>query len=164
MTSLEIKNYLNENDIKNLYKKFVKCFEILDEWEEQLIEGDLLDEYNLKKCGEQATGIYGKLSVVTNALESYKERIERNTEAEHYRKIEKVKTIDTSVAKAEARNAINDLREYFGDFKAYLDTAEKIMYFSQSRLKRETVIKTGKGIDYNGEVPVNNNNQPKWDA
>lgn len=173
MTSKDIKQYLEEFGVEKLYKKFIKYFEILDQWDEKLISGDLLNEYELKFCGEQATGIYGKLSVVVNALESYKERIERNKEAEYYRKNEKVKTTDTSVAKAEARAAINDLRDYYGDFKAYLDTAEKIMYFSQSRLKRETVIKGGKGVDWTGEVPndqnftdedfLNKNTEKAWD-
>jgi hypothetical protein len=160
MTSREIKEFLQTNTVEKLYKLYLKHFKILDEWDDKLIEGDLLNEYEVKKCGEQATGIYGKLSVVVNALESYKERIERNTEANYYRKVEKVKTTDTSVAKAEARDAINDLRDYFGDFKAYLDTAEKIMYFSQSRLKRETIVKGGKGVDATGDV--NNAEERTW--
>lgn len=156
MTSKDIKRYIDDIGIDKLYKKFENCFVLLDEWENKLIEGDLLDEYELKHIGEVAVGIYGKLSPIVNALESYKERVERNTEYSYLNSLEKVKTTDTSIAKAKARDAINDVREWFGDFKAYLDSAEKVMYFSQSRLKRETVQKSGKGVDYTGEAPYEN--------
>jgi hypothetical protein len=139
----DIQRYKAIHRVDKLYKKFSNYFIKLDEWEEKLIDGDLLSEYELKHVGEVATGIYGKLSPVVNALESLKERVERNTEYSYLNSLEKIKTTDTSVAKAKARDAINYL----------MDSAEKIMYFSQSRLKRETVEKTGKHVDYTGEVP-----------
>lgn len=153
MVSKDIKIYIEKLGVDKLYKRYDKYFKRLDEWDDKLIEGDLLNEYELKSCGELATGVYGKLSVVVNALESYKERVERNTEYKYLNDLETRKTTDTSMAKAKARAAINDYRDYYGDFKAYLDTAEKIMYFSQSRLKRETNEKTGKRVDHTGEVP-----------
>ena len=151
MTSKDIKRYIEDIGIDRLYKKVEKYFNLLDEWEDKLISGDLLNEYELKYMGEVATGVYGKLSPIVNALESYKERVERNTEFVYLNSCEKIKTTDTALAKAKARDAINDYRDYYGDFKAYLDSAEKIIYCSQSRLKHETVEKKGKGVDYVNE-------------
>jgi hypothetical protein len=154
MTSKDILNYIEKEGVDKLYKKVEKCFLIIDDWSDILIQGDLLDENELALIIDQSTGVYGKLCVIVNALESYKERKEYNGEAQFLRKCEKVRTQDASQAKCESRASVSDIRDYLGDFKGYLLAAQQNIVSAQSRLKRLTVEKGARGIDFTGEVPV----------
>jgi hypothetical protein len=155
MTSKEIYDYLQtEKGIKELYKKYEKCFEIVDKWSDVYISGDLLDENELAFSLDQNTGVYSKLCIVVNVLESYMERILNNTESTYYDSIEKVKTQDTSIAKSRARTAVGNIRDYLANFKSYFLASQQIIVSAQSRLKRLTVEKGAKKIDYTGETPI----------
>jgi hypothetical protein len=152
MTSKEVYQFLESNSVKNLYDKYTNVFNMIDKWEEIFIRGDLLNEYELSLVVDQATGCFGKLSHVLNGLESYFERKLNNTESKHYKSLEAVRAQDTSVAKSFARDSVSDVRDYVGDFKSYLDTAAQMIVSAQSRMKRLSVEKGGRGVDYTGET------------
>jgi hypothetical protein len=151
MTSKEIYAYLETEGIKKLYDKYINIFNMIDKWEETFLRGNLLDEYELALVVDQATGCFGKLSHAVNALESYFERKLSNTESKHYRSLESVKAQDTSVAKSFSRDAVSDIRDYVGDFKSYLDTSAQMIVSAQSRMKRLSVEKGGRGVDFTGD-------------
>ena len=154
MTSKEVIQYIEKEGIDKLYKKYLKCFELIDRWSDIFIEGDLLNENELALALDQSTGIFAKLCSVVNALEAYKERREYDAEAKFYNTLDKVRTQDTSIAKANARASVSDIREYIADFKSYLTAAQQNITTSQSRLKRLTVEKGAKGVDFTGETPI----------
>jgi hypothetical protein len=156
MVSKEIYEYLANNKIDQLYKIFKPCFDIIDKWGETFIRGNLLDENELAFALDQATGVFSKLCPIVNALDSYMERILNNEESKYYQSLEKVRTQDTSIGKAQARAKVSDVRDYLSDFKSYLLAAQQNIVSAQSRLKRLTVEKGAKYIDRTGEVPVDN--------
>lgn len=153
MTSKEIYEYLqSDKGIAELYKKTEKCFAIIDNWSETFITGDLLDENQLSHALDQSTGVYAKLCPIVNALESYMERILNNEESKFYQSQEKVRTQDTSQAKALARSKVSDVRDYIADFRSYLLAAQQNIVSAQSRLKRLVAEGSAKGIAHYGEV------------
>jgi len=154
MTSKEIYNYLQQNKVDQLYKIFAKSFAWIDEWSEKMLTGDLLDENELAYMLDKSTAIYAKLCSVVNALESYMERVLNNEESKFYQAQEKVRTQDTSQAKALARSKVSDVRDYLADFKSYFLASQQMIVSAQSRLKRLTIDKGARGIDYTGEIPV----------
>jgi len=154
MTSKEVIQYIEKEGIDKLYKKYLKCFELIDQWSDTFIEGDLLNENELALVLDQSTGIFAKLCSVVNALEAYKDRQEYNAEAKFYNTLDKVRTQDISIAKANARVSISDIREYIADFKSYWIAAQQNITTAQSRLKRLTVEKGAKGVDFTGETPI----------
>jgi len=166
MTSKEIYEYVANNNVKELYKKFITAFGWIDEWSDKLINSDLLNEYELSFMLDKSTGIYSKLSPVVSALESYVERVINNEEAHYYNSQEKVKSVDPSVAKANARAKASDLRDYLADFKGYFIASQQMICSAQSRLKRLTIEKGAKGIDFTGDtsnVPQETEDERNWD-
>ena len=157
MTSADVYGYIKNNNVKELYKIFKPSFDWVDKWADTLIHGDVLDENELAFMIDKSTGIFAKLSPVVNALESYVDRGLYNEESKFYSSIEKIRTQDTAVAKANARAIVSDVRDYLGDFKGYMVGATQMICSAQSRIKRLTVEKGAKGIAYTGEVPVNSN-------
>ena len=154
MVSNEIIQFIKDDKVAQLYKKFEKSFNIIDTWADTFIDGNLLCEQELAYCLDQSTGIYSKLSPVVNALESYIARLEYNKEADGYKSAEKLNAPAVSLAKAEARAFVSDVRDYLGDFKGYYDGAKQNICSAQSRLKRLVVEKGAKKAGYTGEVPV----------
>ena len=154
MTSREIYVIIETKKITDLYKKFKVVFDWVDQQSDVLIKGDLLDEQELAFMIDKATGCYAKLTPVVNALESYVDRKLANKEASYYKELEKIRTQDTAVAKANARDSIGDVRDYLGDFKAYHDASSQMICSAQSRLKRLTVEKGARGVDFTGETSV----------
>lgn len=154
MTSKEIINYIIENKVEQLYKKFETSFQWIDKWSEKLITGDLLDENELAYMIDRATGVFSQLCSVVNAIESYMERILNNEESKYYQSQTKVRTQDTSIGKANARAKVSDVRDYLSDFRSYFLAAQQMIVSAQSRLKRLTVEKGAKNVDFTGEVPI----------
>jgi len=154
MVSKEIYEYLETKKVDKLYKIFAKSFTWVDEWSEKMLTGDLLDENELAYMLDKSTSIYSKLCSVVNALESYMERILNNEESKFYQSQEKVRTQDTSQAKALARSKVSDIRDYLADFKSYFLASQQMIVSAQSRLKRLTVEKGARKVGYTGEVPV----------
>lgn len=163
MVSKEIYDLIQQNNVKELYKKFIKAFEFIDEWSDKLIEGDLLDENELAYILDRATGVYAKLSPVVSALESYFERILNNEEASYYNAQEKIKSADPAVAKANARAKASDLRDYLADFRGYFIASQQMICSAQSRLKRLNVEGGAKGVGFYGEKPIDNEPNEGWD-
>lgn len=158
MTSKEVVQFIKDDKVSQLYTKFKKCFDIIDNWSDTCIEGDLLDENQLATIIDQNTGIHAKLIPIVNAFESYLARIENNGEDAFYKAIldkkEKVNAQAVSMAKAESRSNASDVREWLGDFKAYLEGAKQNICSAQSRLKRLVVDKGAKKVGYTGEAPI----------
>jgi hypothetical protein len=63
---------------------------------------------------------------------------------------------DQNSCKAKARSKVSDLRRYASDFTRYSYSAQNTVTVAQSRLKRLTVEKGNKGVDFCGETPINN--------
>jgi len=155
MTSRQLKELLStEKGISELYKINLKYFEKIDECAELYVNSDLLDEYNLAHSMDVLSGCYAKLNPIAGALESILCENEYGTEVREYSKLEAVKTTDTSIIKAKARNSVKDLRNYLADFSRYCQSAQALVITAQSRLKRLTVAKGLAGVDYTGEVPI----------
>ena len=130
------------------------------EWAEKLTDGDLLNEYELSQCMERLTGCLMKLGSTAGALEALKEEIEHNSEVKQYGDLDKIKTQDTAVVKANARNDVSKIRKWATDFRNYFYSAQSAVVTAQSRLKRLTVEKGAKKVDYCGEAPIDKNDEP----
>lgn len=159
MNSFQVKKLLDENKIAELYKSFEKAFELVDTWAERFTQGDLLTEYELAHSMDQLSGVYAKLNPVAGALESLLLETEYDTEVKEYNILETgegVKTKDSSIVKAKARNSVASLRRFTADFSRYCQSANSLIITAQSRLKRLTVEKSAKKLDYTGEVPQQN--------
>lgn len=143
-----------EKGVEKLYSIHIKYFELVDTWADRLTEGDILDEYELSQCMEQLTGALMKLGTVAGALEALKEEMEHNKEVKEFGALEKVKTQDTSIVKAMARDYVSKIRKWATDFRNYFYSAQSAVVTAQSRLKRLTVEKGAKKVDFTGETPV----------
>lgn len=157
MRSKEVYEYIQTNKVENLYKKMESCFELIDTWSDRLVQENLLDEYELSHCMDVSTGVYAKLASVVGALDAYMNNLEYNTELKEYNEVmkaneNKVKTTDTPIVKAKARSAVSDVRGWLSDFQNYLNSAEKIILTCQSRIKRLTLEKTARGVDWTGDA------------
>lgn len=153
MTSLEVYNYLKVEGIDKLYKKFEKYFTEVDTWADRFATGDLLNEYELSQALDRLTGIYMRFHIIAEAIDSYKTNQELNFKVMAFKEAEangKKPTI--SQIEEEARNSTKDLRTYRGDFLNYSESAEKGIITCQARLKRQSVEKGAKGVDFTGDV------------
>lgn len=162
MTSRDINKLIKEGEkgVTELYKLHIKYFNLVDEWADRLTDGDLLDEYELSQAMERLTGCLMKLGTVAGALEALKEEMEHNAEVKGYGAIEKIRTQDTAVVKATARDEVSKIRKWATDFRNYFYSAQSAVVTTQSRLKRLTVEKGAKKVDYTGERPVEENKEP----
>lgn len=159
MISKDVKRYIDENKIEDLYKLFIKVFDLIDTWAERFTQGDLLTEYELAHSMDVLSGCYGKLNSVAGALESILAESEHNVEVTEYNKLgDKCRTQDGSIVRAKARHSVADLRRFHSDFSRYCQSASILTVTAQSRLKRLTVEKTAKRLDHTGEVPNQNTN------
>ncbi len=156
MLSRNVNKLIKEGDkgVKELYKNHIKYFELIDEWADRLTDGDLLDEYELSQCMERLTGCLMKLGSTAGALEALMAEKEHNEEVKGYGSYEKLKAQDVSVVKADARDSVSKIRKWATDFRNYFYSAQSSVVTAQSRLKRLTVTKGAKQVDYCGETPV----------
>jgi len=152
MTSKDIERYVEVEGLDKLLVKFVNCYTMLDKWSDTFIKGDLLNEFELSLALDQSTGCFAKLVIAVNGLEAYMERKLYNVESKHYKSLENVRTQDTSVAKANARDSISDIREHLANYRAYMMAAQQNIVSAQSRLKRLTTEKGARGVDNTGET------------
>lgn len=165
MTSKDIIEYVeNTNNITNLYKKFKTYFDLVDYWNEQFASGDLLDENQLNFAMEKLTGCYGKFIIVGNAIDAYKTNQELSYKANAFATCEGKPNV--SQINELARETTKNLRSIRADFLNYAEASNKGITTCQSRLKRLSVEKGAKKIDYTGEIPIetkNNNDEIIWD-
>lgn len=153
MLSKEVKKLYDEDKIEQLYKTHEKYFALIDSWADKMIEGGILTEYELSQCMEQINGCQTKMNSVAGALEALLIEYENNNIVKEESKFEKLRVQDQNSCKAKAREAVSDLRRYASDFTRYCYSAQATVTVAQSRLKRSTVEKGNKGVDYCGEVP-----------
>lgn len=150
MTSREVINYLEKEGIDKLYKKFEGYFAKVDHWSEQFVRGDLLNEFELSLALDQLTGVYMRFNVIAMAIASYKTNKELAFIEKAFAEAEKKPVV--AQIKESARASTRDLRSFRGDFLNYAESAEKGITSAQSRLKRLTVAKGAKGVDFTGDV------------
>jgi len=156
MTSRDVNKLIKEGDkgVAELYQIHSKYFALVDTWAERLTEGDILNEYELAQCMERLTGALMKLGTVAGALEALMEEMEHNAEVKGFAELDKIKTQDTAVVKANARDYVSKIRKWATDFRNYFYSAQSAVVTAQSRLKRLTVEKGAKHVDYTGEIPI----------
>jgi len=157
MTSKEIKQLYDDEKIDEVYKKNLKYMELIDTWADKLIGGGILDEYELSLCMQQCNGCQTKLNPIAGCLESMLVEYENRYICEEESKIEKLRIQDQNSCKAKARSKVSDLRRYASDFTRYSYSAQNTVTVAQSRLKRLSVEKANKGVDYTGETPQETN-------
>ena len=151
MTSKEIKQLYDDGKIEEVYKKNLKYMELIDSWADKLIGGDILDEYELSLCMQQCNGCQTKLNPIAGCLESMLVEYENRYICEEEDKIEKLRIQDQNSCKAKARSRVSDLRRYASDFTRYSYSAQNTVTVAQSRLKRLSVEKGNKGVDFTGD-------------
>jgi len=156
MLSREINKLIQEGDkgVEKLYTLHIKYFQLIDQWSERLTNGDLLNEYEIAQCMEQMTGCLMKLGSCAGGLEAIMEEMEHNVEVKKYGEIEKIRTQDTAIVKAVARDSVSKIRKWTSDFRNYFNSAQSAVVTAQSRLKRLTVERGAKYVDYTGEIPI----------
>lgn len=153
MNSKEVLRYYKDIGIDKLYKKYEKYFNLVDKWADRMVEGDILDEFELCQCMEQLNACQTKLNTVAGALESLLVEYENNYIVEEESKFENLRMQDQNSCKAKARSRASDLRRYASDFTRYSYSCQNTVTVAQSRLKRLTIEKGNKGIDRTGETP-----------
>lgn len=154
MTSKEVKEYFDTGKIHELYAKTKKYFDVIDSWADRMVDGDILNEFELSQAMEQCNGAQTKLNPVAGALEAMAEEYENNYQIEEENKIPNLRVHDQGSCKAKARGRAGELRRYASDFTRYSYSAQNTVTVAQSRLKRLTVEKGNKGVAFSGEVPV----------
>ena len=161
MTSRDVKQYIEKEGMNKLYKKFDKYFKEVDKIADEFATGDLLDEYQLSHSLDRLTGIYARFHVIAGAIDSYKKNKELDFVVKRFDEARaNDEKINVSQIEKEARASTKDLREYRSDFLNYSESAEKAIVTCQARLKRLTVEKSAKGIDFTGDT--SNESKQGW--
>ncbi|MHA1789192.1 MAG: hypothetical protein ACTSXT_08190 [Candidatus Helarchaeota archaeon] len=161
MTSAEVKKYYDNDEMKKLYKICEKYFNRIDEWADKMIDGDLMSEYDLKYAQQQLNGCQTKLNPVAGALEALLIEYENNFIVEEESKFEKLRIQDQNSCKAVARKKVSELRRYASDFTRYVYSAQSAVTTAQSLLKRMTIEKGNKNLDFTGDKS-NTNKETDW--
>ena len=153
MTSKEVKKLLESDAGKTkLYFDHKKYFDLVDSLNTKFAEGGLFNEYELSDTMEKLTGCYGKFVIIGNAVDAYKTNRELDYIAKAF--ADATGKPNVSQIKELARSSVQQLREIRGDFLNYSEASQKGIGTCQSRLKRLTVEKGAKKIDYTGATPV----------
>ncbi len=157
MLSKEIKQLYDNGEVDKLYKINSKYFALIDEWADKLIGGDLLNEYELGQAMEQLNACQTKLNPIAGCLEAMLIEYESRYMVKEETNCEKDRIQDQNSCKVKAREKVSDLRRYAADFTRYTYSCQNTVTVAQSRLKRLSVEKGNKGVDYTGEVPQEEN-------
>lgn len=161
MTSKDVKKLYDEGKIDQLYKDYMKYFNIIDKWAETMINGNLLDEFELSQCMEQCNGCQTKVNIVAGALEALVVEYENDYFLTEEKTFTNVRVQDKDHCKAHARKEVGDLKRYASDFTRYSFSAQNTVTVAQSRLKRLSVEKGNKGVDATGDVNQNQQSSDK---
>lgn len=155
MLSKEVKELYENNKIDEIYKQHKKYFDLIDEWSDKFVNAGLLTEYDLKYAQQVLNGCQTKLNSVAGALEALLIEYENNYIVKEETKFETLRVQDQNSCKAKARKDVSDLRRYASDFTRYVNSAQNSVVTVQSLLKRQTIEKANKEVDYTGEIPIN---------
>jgi len=158
MLSGDVKKLYEEEKVDELYKKHMKYFNLIDYWADKFVDGDLLTEYDLKYAQQVLNGCQTKLNPVAGCLEAMVIQYENNYILEEEKNFETLRVQDHNHCKAYARAKTSELRRYASDFTRYVYSAQNAVVTVQSLLKRQTVEKANKGLDYTGDT---NNSEKK---
>ena len=161
MISKEIKQLYDDGKIDEIYKRNLKYFELIDSWADKLIGGDILNECELCQAMEQLNGCQTKLNPIAGCLEAMLIEYENCYIVKEEEGIEKLRMQDQNSCKAKARLKASDLRRYASDFTRYTYSCQNTVTVAQSRLKRLSVEKGNKGVDYTGETPQEEKKETK---
>lgn len=151
MTSKEVKKMYENKEIEKLYKECTKYFNLIDSWADKFIGGDLLSEYDLKYAQQQLNACQTKLNPIAGALEALLIEYENNYMLKEEKTFDKIRIQDKDHCKAFGRFEASDLRRYASDFTRYVYSAQSAVITVQSLLKRQSIEKGNKGIDFTGE-------------
>src|SRR6185295_15062414 len=158
MRSKEIKELYDAGKIEEIYKSHLKYFQIIDDWAEKMTAGNILNEYELSLCMEQCNGCQSKLNPIAGCLEAMAEEYSYNYQIKEEAAFPTLRVQDQNSCKAKARSKAGDLARFASDFTRYSYSAQQTVVVAQSRLKRLTVEKSNKAVDFTGEVPLINEN------
>ena len=152
MIPKQIKELILEKDGKEkVFKTYLKTFELVDKYADDLEGKDLFTEYELKDAQQKLTGAYVKLYVVGITADTMKINSELNYYDREVARLNKEKQkVNVSQLKEQGRAQSNDLREIRNTFSSYADACEKAIITCQSLLKRQTNEKGAKGVDFTG--------------
>jgi hypothetical protein len=153
MVSKDVINYLEVEGVQKLYKKFEPYFQKVDKWSEEFARGSLLNEYELSAALDELTGVFMRFHIIAEAIDSHKtnKELDFKVKAFNHANAENKKPTISQIEE-EARNSTKELRTYRGDFLNYSESAEKGIITCQARLKRQSVEKGAKGVDFTGDV------------
>ena len=151
MLSKQVKKLYEDGKINELYKYAQPYFNKIDELADKFL-GDLLSEYDLKYAQQVLNGCSTKLNVIAGCLEALLVEYENNYIIKEESKIEKLRIQDQNSCKAMARSKVSDLRRYASDFTRYVYSAQNAVITVQSLLKRQTIEKGNKGVDFTGDT------------
>jgi len=152
MTSAEVKKMYDDGKIEQLFKDYKKYFDLIDSWAMKMIDGDLMSEYDLKYAMQQINGCQTKLNTIAGALESMIIEYENDYYLQEEKKFKNLRIQDKDHCKAVARKKVSDIRRYASDFSRYVNSAQNAVVTAQSLLKRQTIEKSNKGIDFTGDT------------
>ena len=162
MNSKYVKNIYESKEIDKLYKEYQKYFNLIDTWADKFVDGDLLSEYDLKYAQQQLNGCQTKLNPIAGALEALLIEYENNYMLKEEKTFDKIRIQDKDHCKAFGRSEASDLRRYASDFTRYVYSAQGAVITVQSLLKRMTVEKGNKNLDYTGEKPTEEKQSTSW--
>jgi len=152
MTTRDVNRLITEGEagVARLYSLHMKYFKMVDDHADTMCDGDLLQEHEIAQIMEQLTGCLMKLGTVAGALEALMAEKEHGEEVAGFGAIiaenGKVKTQDSAIVKASARDSISKIRKWATDFRNYFYSAQSGVITAQSRLKRLTVQKSAEGV------------------
>lgn len=152
MTSKDVLNYIEKEGIEKLYKKMEKYFTMIDEISDKLIEGDLLGEYDLAYFHDRLQGIYAKFYPIAQVLESYRDSKRADSKIQEHDKLEKYRTQDSTILNAKADANVKEIDKYYRDFNSYAQTCSQLAIGCQARMKRLSVDKGLKNVDFTGDT------------
>lgn len=151
MLSAEVKKLYEHGKVDQIYKQHIKYFNLIDEWANKMVDGDMLDEYELKYGQQRINGCQTRLNATAGAFEALLVEYENNYIIEEENKIEKIRIQDQNSCKAIARKRASDLRRYASDFSRYVQSAQNTVVTLQSLLKRQTLQKANAEVDFTGD-------------
>lgn len=150
MVSKDVRDYILNNGVEKLYKSCETRFQKVDYWADQFVSGDLLDEFQLSKALDELTGCYLRFHIISETIDAMKTNRELDFKVKAFN-VEGKKPIVSQIEE-EARASTKELRTYRSDFLSYAEAAEKGIVSCMARIKRLTVEKASKGVDFTGEM------------
>lgn len=137
---------------KELYKKYLSTFVLVDKYLDELEGKDLLDEYQLKDIEQKLGGAYGKLYIVADTAGTIKSNFEDNYFDKEVEKLNQINVkVNVSEIKGQAKARTTKYRTIRNTFMRYATACDRNIIVCQSILKKLTNEKGFKRVDHVGE-------------